>query len=294
MVSAGAFIAVDWGTTNRRAYRIEDGAVADTIRDDRGVLAVSRDAFPAEVAGLRTRLGDLPMLCAGMAGSARGWTDVPYLPCPAGFAELAAGAVWAEPGRTALLPGLSVAAAGRADVMRGEEVQLLGAVAAGLAPADALLCQPGTHCKWARVRGERVVQFRTAMTGELFALLKGHSLLGDFLRGEVRPGAAFEAGLDVAAEGRPLSALFGERAAVLLGLRDANHAASRVSGLLIGGDVREQALTPGEAVRILADPTLGDLYATAVARAGGKPVLVDGQAAFTAGIKRIWELIDDR
>lgn len=293
-MSAAAFIAVDWGTTNRRAYRVEDGAAVEAICDDRGVVAVPRNAFPAEVADLRARLGDLPMLCAGMAGSTRGWVDAAYLPCPAGLAELAAGAIWVEPGRTALLPGLSFTDAACVDVMRGEEVQLLGAVAAGLAPRNALLCQPGTHCKWARMAGECVAEFRTAITGEVFALLKAHSLLGDFLQDEVRPGAAFDAGLALAAEGRLLSTLFGERAAVLLGARDRGETASRVSGLLIGTDVRGQALLSGEQVHILAGPGLGNLYAAAVTHAGGVPLSVDSHRAFVVGVTRIWELIDGR
>lgn len=295
MVSAPAFIAIDWGTTNRRAYAIAaDGAVIDTLRDDRGVLSVPREAFAGEVADIRARLGDLPILCAGMVGSTRGWVDVPYRQCPAGLDALADGLVWVEPGRTAIVPGLSVNGEGRSDVMRGEEVQLLGAVAAGLAPADALLCQPGTHCKWARIGGGRVTGFRTAMTGEMFALLKGHSLLGDFLTGAVADGPAFRAGLALAQDDRLLSNLFGERAGVVLGHRDVGETAARVSGLLIGTDVREQALDAGEAVYILADAALGDLYMAAVTAAGGEPVLLDSHTAFAAGITAIWKAYDGR
>ncbi|RZM31080.1 MAG: 2-oxo-3-deoxygalactonate kinase, partial [Sphingomonas sp.] len=142
-----AFIAVDWGTTNRRAFRIENGTVAATERDDRGAANVAAGEYEAEVAGIRARLGDLPMLLAGMVGSNIGWRSVPYVAAPAGLAEIAA-ALDRIDGRTAIVPGLSYRDGLHADVMRGEEVQLLGAVAAGLVPAEALLCQPGTHCKW--------------------------------------------------------------------------------------------------------------------------------------------------
>ncbi|MGH6613499.1 2-dehydro-3-deoxygalactonokinase [Sphingomonas sp.] len=295
VVSGPAFIAIDWGTTNRRAYAIAaDGAVIDTMRDDKGVLAVPREAFAGEVAAIRARLGDLPILCAGMVGSTRGWVEVPYRECPADLAALADGLVWVEPGRTAIVPGLSMIADGRSDVMRGEEVQLLGAVAAGLAPADALLCQPGTHSKWARVRGGSVTGFRTAMTGEMFALLKAHSLLGDFLTGAVADGPAFREGMALAQDDRLLSNLFGERAGVVLGHRDAGETAARVSGLLIGTDVREQGLSAGEKVHILADAALGDLYAAAVTVTGGMPVLLDSHAAFAAGITAIWKAHDGR
>lgn len=290
-----AFIAIDWGTTNRRAYAIAaDGAVMDTMRDDKGVLAVPREAFAGEVAAIRARLGDVPILCAGMVGSTRGWVEVPYRMCPAGLDALVEGLVWVEPGRTAIVPGLSFTAGDRSDVMRGEEVQLLGAVAAGLAPADAVLCQPGTHCKWAKVRGGGVDDFRTAMTGEMFALLKAHSLLGDFLTGTVIDGPAFRDGLALAQDDRLLSSLFGERAGVVLGRRDASETAARVSGLLIGADVREQDLVAGEEVHILADAALGILYAAAVTAAGGTPVLIDSHIAFSAGITAIWKAIDGR
>ncbi|MDO7840768.1 2-dehydro-3-deoxygalactonokinase [Sphingomonas immobilis] len=294
VVSAAAFIVVDWGTTNRRAYAIgHDGGVIETVRDANGVLSVARDAYAGEVAAMRARLGDVPVLCAGMVGSTRGWAEVPYVPCPAGIDDLVAKTLWVEPGRTAIVPGVSAGGA-RSDVMRGEEVQLLGAVAAGLAPPDALLCQPGTHCKWARMEGGRIADFRTTMTGEVFALLRHHSLLGDFLKGDVVDGPAFRDGVAMAGENTLLSDLFGERAAVLTGRRDAADVASRVSGLLIGSDVREQALRPGEPVHILADPALGQLYASAVAAMAAQPIVIDSHAAFLAGITAIWDKIHDR
>ena len=90
----GPFIAVDWGTTNRRAYRIENGRAAQTERDGRGILALQRDDFAHEAAGLRARLGDLPLLCVGMVGSRSGWREVPYVATPAGLTQLALGTVW--------------------------------------------------------------------------------------------------------------------------------------------------------------------------------------------------------
>ncbi|MBB4617128.1 2-dehydro-3-deoxygalactonokinase [Sphingomonas abaci] len=284
---SGPFIAVDWGTTNRRAWRIEGGVVTAEERDGRGVTSVPANGWDAEVAGLRDRLGDHPMLLAGMVGSTIGWRAAPYVPAPAGLADLAAH--WlAVDGRTVIVPGLSTLAGGRGDVMRGEEVQLLGAAAAGLTPGDALLCQPGTHCKWATMQDGRVAGFVTAMTGELFALLRGGGILAAQLAGEVNAGAAFEAGV---AEGRRRdlpAALFGIRTAKLLGLRDDADASSYASGLLIGADVAARlAETPGATVHVLADPVLGGLYATAIHLCGGTAVAVDSHAAFIAGITRL-------
>jgi len=291
-VSAAEFLAVDWGTTNRRVYAIDAaGAVLATERDDRGILAVGRDGYAAEAAAIRARFGDLPMLCAGMVGSVGGWVEAAYRAAPAGLDDLAGALTWAEPGRTGIVPGVSFAGGGRADVMRGEEVQLLGAVAAGLAPGDALLCQPGTHCKWARMADGRIAGFRTTMTGELFAMLKKHSLLADFMDGAVADGPAFRAGVAASAAGALLGDLFGERASVLLGQRERGDIAAHVSGLLIGSDVREQRIGPGATVYLLADPALGALYSAAIETAGGSVVLLDSHDAFVAGITRLWRLI---
>src|SRR5881398_1351204 len=149
---ADGFIAVDWGTTNRRAYLIDEGGrCANEFEDGKGILSVPDGGFPAAVAEIRQRLGDHPLLLAGMVGSTRGWKEAPYVPCPAGLDELAAALVWAGE-REAIVPGVSYVGSGRADVMRGEEVQLLGAVAAGLVDPEALACHPGTHNKWVTLR----------------------------------------------------------------------------------------------------------------------------------------------
>jgi 2-dehydro-3-deoxygalactonokinase len=285
------FLAADWGTTNRRVYAIgADGAVLATERDDRGIVAVGRGGFAAEAAAIRARFGDLPMLCAGMVGSVNGWTEAAYRPCPTGLDDLAGALTWVEPGRTAIVPGVSFVDDTRADVMRGEEVQLFGAVAAGMAPPDALLCQPGTHCKWARMVDGRIASFRTTMTGELFAHLKAHSLLADFMTGTVTDGPAFRDGLTASADHALLGDLFGARASILTGRRDRSDVAAYVSGLLIGSDVREQAIG-GATIYLLADPMLGALYSAAIEVAGGSAVLLDSHDAFIAGITRLWRLI---
>lgn len=287
-MSERAFIAVDWGTTNRRSYRIEQGAVVDTHRDDRGVLAMTGGDWAAEAAAIRDRHGDLPMLIAGMAGSNRGWREAPYIDCPATIDDLASAVLWVESERTAILPGLAQRSRDRPDVMRGEEVQLFGAMAAGLAPADALLCQPGTHCKWAEAKGGAITFFSTAMTGELFALLKSHSILAAQLDGAVRDDAAFRSGVARAQQGDLLTALFGIRAASVLATRDDRDAASHASGLLIGADIAAHRVS-GRTVHILADPALGALYSTAITEAGGTATLIDSHAAFVAGIARVAE-----
>ncbi len=278
------------GTTNRRTYAIgADGEVLASERDGRGILALGGAGFASEVAALRARFGDVTVLCAGMVGSNRGWAMVPYIACPADLAALAGGLRWVESGRTAIVPGLSIAAGRHGDVMRGEEVQLLGAVAAGLVPDNALLCQPGTHCKWARIAGETIARFRTTLTGELFALLRTHSLLADAMTGAVTDGDAFRAGVRDAAGGRLLGELFGVRASALLGLCPPDAGASYARGLLIGSDVHEQQLAPDETVYVLASGDLATLYLTAIEASGARAVAVDSDRAFVGGIVAIRE-----
>ena len=285
-------IAIDWGTTNRRIYVLSNGVVTHTERDDRGANVIAQDDFASELESVRARLRDLPVLMAGMVGSSIGWRIAPYVPLPAGLDDLCGNLTWID-ARTAIVPGLSLLSGGRADVMRGEEVQLLGAVAAGIAPADAMLVQPGTHCKWVTMAGGRVVDFTTSMTGELFALLEGHSLLRAQMGHGVTVGAAF---LEGVAEGKQrdlASALFGVRASGLLGQRDDADAASFVSGLLIGADIaaRLPAMT-GDTAYILDDSTLGTLYAAALEASAKIARIVSSRQAFVAGATAIGKLIE--
>lgn len=287
------YIAVDWGTTNRRAYLIGgDGRRGDEFEDSNGVLSVPAGGFPGAVAEIRARLGDKPLLLAGMIGSNRGWIEAPYVPCPAGIDDLARGLVWAADD-SAIAPGVSLDDGERADVMRGEEVQLLGAVAAGLIPADCRVCHPGTHNKWAEVAGGRIASFRTVMTGEMFNLLREHSILADLLDRDAEPGAAFDAGVRRGLDGDDLPAeLFSVRARVLLGKSERQDAAPYTSGLLIGSDVRIGLQPGGSApVVVMGRPELTELYAAALALAGREATELDGERCFIAGIQQIAERI---
>jgi len=286
---AEGFIAVDWGTTNRRAYLIDaSGKRTDEFEDHKGVLSVPAGGFPDAIAEIRGKLGDHPLLLAGMIGSNRGWHEAPYVPCPAGIDELAAKLVWAGE-REAIVPGVSYIGDGHADVMRGEEVQLLGAVAAGLVDPMGLVCHPGTHNKWATLRHGRINRFGTVMTGELFNLLKEHSILSDLLQGEVQANDVFTQAARHAIDHEALPAdLFGVRARVLLGQAKKEDAASYASGLLIGADVRIGLSIPtGAEIAVIGRPELTHLYATAIALTGRDVVEHDGETCFLAGINEI-------
>ena len=286
---ADGFIAVDWGTTNRRAYLIDgSGQCTNEFEDRKGVLSVAAGAFPDAVSEIRQRLGDKPLLLAGMVGSNRGWKEARYVPCPAGLDDLAAALVWAGE-REAIVPGVSYSKNERADVMRGEEVQLLGAIAGGSLDPDGLVCHPGTHNKWATLREGKISEFRTVMTGELFSLLKDHSILSDLLQSPVELNESFRAAARHAITHEALPAdLFSVRSRVLLGQAKKEDAASYASGLLIGADVRVGLSYPtGANIAVIGRPELTRLYATAIAEAGRTAVELDGERSFLAGIHEI-------
>ncbi|WP_344705979.1 2-dehydro-3-deoxygalactonokinase [Sphingomonas swuensis] len=286
------YIAVDWGTTNRRAWRVTGGTVEDEFADDLGFTSVPAGGFPAAVATIRERLGDLPLLMAGMVGARGGWVPAPYLPCPLDLDTLARSLVEVPGERAFVVPGASFVDGLRGDVIRGEETQFFGAVHAGLCPPDALVCHPGTHNKWALMEGGRLTRFRTVMTGEMFSILRQQSLLKAWLDHEASPGEVFAEGVARGMEGRALTAdLFTVRARVLLGSLAEEEVSSFVSGLLIGADIRTGLKgMPGEGeVTVMGRGALTRLFSAALTQVGRPNHEVDGEAAFLAGAQAIVE-----
>lgn len=284
------FIAADWGTTNRRAYLIESGLCVRTFADECGILSIADGAFERAVGDVRDRLGERPMLLAGMVGSNRGWVEAPYVSCPAGIDDIARALKWPADD-IAIVPGLALDGA-RLDVMRGEETQILGAVESGMVPSDCLVCHPGTHNKWARVKGGKIQSFRTVMTGELFDLLRDRSILADLLEGKIADGPAFLDGVRSGMSEAGLGAkLFEARARFLLERLDRSDAPSFISGLLIGEDVRSGLESHDSHVVVMGRRDLTELYSAALGNCGISCDQVEGEAAFVAGARAIVERI---
>ena len=283
-------IAVDWGTSSFRAYRLNAaGVVLDTRSSPRGILTVADGGFAAV---LREEVGawleaERLMLLSGMIGSRQGWHEAPYVPCPAGEPEIRAALVRLDfdwPGEVWLAPGLSCRAHDVPDVMRGEEVQILGALDV-LDDEDGLVCLPGTHSKWVRVRGRRIVGFETHMTGEAFAVFRQHSILGRLMPPsgqEADPeDAAFAAGLARArTAGGLLHHLFGARSLGLMGDLPAAALPAYLSGLLIGHELAATAAIAGP-VHLIGSEALTRRYARALELSGraAKPLAPDLAAA---------------
>jgi 2-dehydro-3-deoxygalactonokinase len=273
-------IAVDWGTSSFRAYRLNrDGKVLEERVSPDGILAVTAGEFPAVLDRQIAGWDEETILMSGMVGSRQGWIEVPYVQCPAGPETIAASVqkvAW--PGRTAwIVPGVScVDDSGVPDVMRGEETQILGVL--DELPEESLVCLPGTHSKWVKVRGGRITAFRTCFTGELFAVLKGHSLLGRMMREGTPDERAFAEGVDRSADdGGLLHHLFGVRTRGLFGELAADKAPSYLSGLLIGHELR---CAPQDArVYLLGSQDLAAIYAHAAGLLGIECKRLDPQAA---------------
>lgn len=243
-------IAVDWGSSSLRAVLMDpQGQILQRRQFEQGVLQVPPGQFEQVFEQhLGDWLGQSRALCliSGMAGSRQGWREAPYCPCPAGFADLIPRLLWLRSG-LALVPGLHAVnpsakgqtAAGRDDVMRGEEIQIFGALAlAGLAQAELIL--PGTHSKWVTVRDGRVQRFQTFMTGELYALLSQHSILARTLTPSAElDEPVFLAAVALAQQGPGLLAhVFGTRTSALFERLRPDQQASHLSGLLIGEELR--------------------------------------------------------
>ncbi len=263
-------IGLDWGTSSLRAFLFGDGgSVLDRQAAPLGIMQVPARAFAAvfaEITGRwRADAPGLPAIASGMIGSAQGWREVPYFGGPASLADLAAGCARVEAGEGAsvwIVPGLARGGS-RPEVMRGEETQILGALASRpeLGRA-ALFVLPGTHCKWVQVRDGQIEGFQTFMTGELFSALRQHTILGrparDAAGAPSADGVAFRRGVEAArgtAQGlAPL--LFSARTLALSGQLPAPDSLDYLSGLLIGDELRCALPDDGSVLALIGDEAL--------------------------------------
>ncbi|WP_219219762.1 2-dehydro-3-deoxygalactonokinase [Variovorax boronicumulans] len=285
------WVAVDWGTSSLRGALLDaDGKVLEEQSHARGILSVPAGGFGAafdELFGAWMAPAGTRCLISGMAGSKQGWVEAPYCACPAGLADIAAKVIEIEPGRIAIVPGLSDEHDGVPDVMRGEEVQIFGAIAlTGL--RDGLFVLPGTHNKWVRVAEGRVAGFRTFMTGEFYALLGTHSILARTLDTTAPlDEAAFLQGVMQSGNNEGLlHNAFGARTLALFGRMSAGDLASYLSGLLIGEELRTQSLRAAGEVVLIGSPALTQRYALAL-HASGVTSRTLGAEATWAGLHAV-------
>ncbi|SEC83654.1 2-dehydro-3-deoxygalactonokinase [Rhizobiales bacterium GAS191] len=286
-------IVLDWGTTNFRAVLVDaSGTILDRIETQDGIQSVPKSGFEAalaeRIAPWWAAHGLLPIYASGMIGSRNGWVEMPYVAAPAGiedFAKAVRRVALRDGGSILFIPGLTdTAVKPFADVMRGEETQLVGF---GL-DRDATVVLPGTHSKWARIAQGRIASFRTFVTGEIFGIVSRHSFLSQVAKPQALPDwTAFARGLDTARDPKAasglLSRLFSVRTGWLAGELDAGEMTDYLSGLVVGSEFREARelgwFKEGQEVGIIGAELMAEVYRRAAEAFGLKPRLGPTDAA---------------
>jgi 2-dehydro-3-deoxygalactonokinase len=272
--SEPAIVCVDWGTSSFRAYLASvGGAIIERAESARGILTVSKgeheEVLASFIKGWLTGGRPLPVLMSGMIGARQGWVEAPYAQCPAGLSEIAAAIVTVETrtlGAIGLVPGVcALDIPGCPDAMRGEETQILGALAA-MNRTDGIFVLPGTHSKWARVEAGRIVSFETYMTGEVFGALRDHTILGRLMKSTLEDGKGFAEGVRAASRleqpGDLLHAVFMTRTLGLFDRLEPDQLSDYLSGLLIGAELLSGARGAAEAI-VIGSPALTARYCAA-------------------------------
>jgi 2-dehydro-3-deoxygalactonokinase len=266
-----AYVAVDWGTSSFRLWLIDrTGAVLAERRSGEGMLAAAKTGFAAVLQSHLAAVeapAHLPVLVCGMAGAKTGWVEAGYVDTPAPLAAVLkqAARVPGEARDIRILPGIAQRDAKAPDVMRGEETQLLGALGLDVV-GEALVCMPGTHSKWVRLKDGTVAHFSTFMTGELFSVVSGETILSLAVAGaeDAEDVASFQTAVK-AAYGAPAFAanfLFGARSRQLLFGGTPAAARETLSGTLIGVELAAglSGAVPKTGITLIASGRLAALY----------------------------------
>ena len=293
------WIAVDWGTSHLRLWVMRGGTVRDQRHSGDGMGTLNRDGFEPALLALLGDLAEkpLPVVICGMAGSRQGWVEAPYatVPCtPPSAAQAVRAPVKQSRLVVSVLPGVKQDSP--ADVMRGEETQVAGFLT--LNPGwDGVICLPGTHTKWVHVSAGEIVSFRTFLTGEMFALLAGQSVLRHSVAGDGWDDAAFADAVDKAL-GRPAGVaadLFALRAEALLAGLAPETARARLSGLLIGMELAaSKPYWLGQQVAIIGARGIGGAYRAALEAQGVPVTITDSDRMTLEGLKAAFASLKEK
>jgi 2-dehydro-3-deoxygalactonokinase len=289
-------IAIDWGTSSARAYGLD--ARGNVVSERSAPLGVQRVAGGGFADALNVLCGgevpnDVPLIASGMIGSRQGWVEAPYCKCPAGFDAVAASLMGVPGTRLFIVPGLICQDInGVSDVIRGEETQVFGAWSERIG-ARQVVVLPGTHSKWVIAGPEGVETFATFMTGELYAVLREHTILGRLAVTGV-DDAALDRGVQhsLRHDAALTHDLFSARTLALTEALAPTGVDDYLSGLLLGAEIAaarawlaRQRLEPAT-VTLLGDAALLVRYRRALALADIDAVLGPSDAA-ARGLWRI-------
>ena len=271
-----ALIGIDWGTSSLRAFLIgAGGEVLDRTSKPQGIMQVENGNFEGpfrDLIGPWGIAGSLPVIASGMITSRNGWVETPYVSVPSGVQELADTLVAhriSDGTTVSFVTGMTTDQGGAPDVMRGEETQIVGALELGM--SDGMFVLPGTHSKWITVRNNLIDDYSTFMTGEVFAALRHHTILGTLIDEGPFHETAFRMGCAAGlTEGSNLlHALFGVRTLPLFGKISGDMVQDYLSGLLIGAEVKgANAVKIERSVTIVGRDDLADRYEIALHVAG--------------------------
>jgi 2-dehydro-3-deoxygalactonokinase len=299
-LQAVAWIALDWGTSNLRAWGIgADGEVVAEASSDKGMGKLDRAGFEPALLDL---VGDwLPqdrrtvVMACGMVGARQGWVEAPYrqAPCRPVFSDAIASPVTRDPRLSVkVLPGIKQIEPSP-DVMRGEETQIAGLLADD--PGfEGTLCLPGTHTKWVRISGGEIVHFKTFMTGELFNLLATQSVLRHSLSDAELDEAEFARVVQsMDSESNTFAErLFGIRAQGLVASLDPAMAKARLSGTLIGTELAAaRTYWQDQTVLIVGNGPQAETYADGLRALGQAPRMTDATHVTLTGLKAAYHHI---
>jgi 2-dehydro-3-deoxygalactonokinase len=295
-----SLIAADWGTTNFRMFLYDETGLVlarhaaniglknlGVLSFEKALLSVLKDDF--------AQCEHLPILLSGMVGSRQGWIEAPYLSCPADLKTLTESIIKAPSERlnVAIIPGVFAESPGTGllNVMRGEETQIIGLLQTD--PSDGFIVLPGTHSKWTLIRDQKIMSFSTHMTGEMYQVLKAHSILGQLMESHEDSDDIFLKGVERGMYNRAfLSVIFSVRTEALFNKIPPQYLSTYLSGILIGAEVIAEVERHGHSsVRLVGEGYLVELYEKALIYAGFKDVIrVNGLKASEAGLWAIHNL----
>ncbi|GGF76242.1 2-dehydro-3-deoxygalactonokinase [Alteromonas lipolytica] len=301
-------ILVDWGTTNFRAYLLDEQG--NCLAEKSAPSGISQINGKFEFT-LNVNIGDwlkqydnLTVILAGMIGSQIGWKNTPYVDCPApvnGYGQYGVQVEEFNNGNCFIIPGMKQDTAdGKVDVMRGEELQVIGASLLANDTEEAAYCCPGTHTKWVKVQQGNITSISTAMTGEMFALLSSHSILANSLdKTSELDEAAFMKGLEYSQQpGGLLNHIFSVRTQFVTGKQDTSAGAGYLSGILIGHEISAFINANGKdaigTCHIIGSSGLSKLYQTAMNHFGISNALIADKDASIAGANSLIQQLKDK
>lgn len=297
----GKLICVDWGSSNFRAFLLNaQGELIDSIYFDKGILELKPDEFEPILFDLLKYWPKTPVILAGMVGSLKGWRNVKYVTCPVGVKDLSQNLTHitnSQNRKIAIIAGVDRKIVGaQYDVARGEETQVMGAIEliGQELSSEAVFCLPGTHSKWMKIKGKKIVDFSTHMTGELFDVLIKHSILApqEAMSSESHNDEVFVKGIQCAkADGGLAHHIFSARTNMINGELSQSEIEPYLSGILIGVEIKEmlRAMPDMQQVYLVGNATLNKIYQLALMQFDLSSHIIEGEAAAYTGMNIIAE-----